>query len=156
MKDQNEKRDSEYDLWFIGGIIAGGLIIIGGMFYTIHRGDAERETREAAYLEAHPRIHFGDFVKLTRMNCRSVKEMIPKTFLRGLDPWYLSSTMCRETYSNFNLRTSLIRHKQEMFMVYIRLSDKKNPAEILELNVPYCVIATDLKEFPVKEKCGDI
>lgn len=148
--------ETKFDKYAFFTIIPLMLIGVVWFFVHMHNLEVKSDQERAEYELTHPRIVFGDYVKLTRIDCRTVEKMYPKEYLRGLDHFHWSSISCAETYSGFYLKYSLIRYKQEMFQVYIKLADKTSPSEVLEFNVPYCVIGTDKAEFTVNEECSRI
>lgn len=95
-----------------------------------------------------------DFVKLDRAGCADVGDTYDTETLSNLDDFGKRTSSCALTYPNFYLRKSLIRYKQ--VMAYHNPEFKDGKIVGFEWNIPYCVIATDIAEISVFQKCEDI
>lgn len=119
------------ELYVVLGTITFALLI--GLIGVVKIQKMEERDRAKYAEQAKVQVVFGDYAKLTRIACDE------KRF------W----TECGVTYPDFFLRRSLIRIKQVMYRADVS-------GEIIQLNVPYCVIATDKAEFAVLEECWRI
>lgn len=102
-------------------------------------------------------IIFGEYVRLTRVRCKPAEEYYTQEDLSGLEGFERWTTICAETFKDFYLRRSLIRYKQKMYRGAIQTYvPHESLAELLEINIPYCLIGTDVSEFAVLEDCDRI
>jgi hypothetical protein len=155
MKNIFWNKEKEDVTWFgIAFIVIAVVSIISVAVYLGEKSSEESDKRQAEYEKT--RIVFGDYVKLTKLSCGIIKKEFSKKLTKGLEDFDTNLMSCGETYSNFYLRRSLIRYKHQMMMVDWEWAYDNQDAKILKYNVPYCVIATDIAEFPVAEPCERI
>lgn len=135
----------------------GTLCLVGFIYWMSVSLTEARKNDEARRVEYEKtRIVFGDYVRLTRLDCNEIRKDYPKKLTKGLQDFDLGLTSCGETYANFYLKYSLIRYKQTMYKVFWDWANEEHEAQITRYNVPYCVIGTDKAEFAVEQPCEKI
>lgn len=145
------KNKEEYFVWIAAVLLVSVLVaIVIGSYRDGLKKEAKRAEKEKT------RIVFGDYVKLTILECGAIRDKYSKKDIEGLGEFYKQMITCDEIARGFYLKYSLIRHKQQMYMVHWTWASGKEKAHIYEVNVPYCVIGTDKAEYSVVESCESI